>query len=211
MTIRTPLLRTLTAVALAGTLTLAACDSEPVDPPNEGELITEVTITLTNTASAADAHTITASDPDGDGAGITFSPTSVTLRPGATYSGAITLRNTIDNEDITEEIAGDESEEHLFRYTFNPATFGAVTLTDRESQYTTQNTNGGDYAVGLAFSAVLADGITGSGTLNARLYHFDEGPKTSSTATSDEIDIDIDFPVTIAPPTAAPQAPLARR
>lgn len=194
----TTLTRSLAALALLGSLSLTACDSgEPDDGAGEEELITQVSITLTNTADASDAVTITASDPDGDGAGLTFSPASVTLRPGATYTGSIELRDTINNEDITAEVAG-EAEEHLFRYTFQPASAGTVTLTDRESDYTSVNENGGDFAVGLAFRAAVASGASGMGTLNAVLYHFDDAPKTSSTATSDEIDIDIAFPVSFS-------------
>ena len=33
--------------------------------------------------------------------------------------------------------------------------------------------------------------------MNAILYHFDDAPKTSSTATSDEIDVEVPFPVTV--------------
>ena len=191
----TTLTRGAAALALLGSLTLTACSSgEPDDTDNEQELITQVSVTLTNTADASDAVTITASDPDGDGAGLTFSPASVTLRPGATYTGTIDLRDTVNGVDIGAEVGG-EAEEHLFRYTFQPASAGTVTLTDRESDYTTENANGGDFAVGLRFRAAVASGASGTGTLNAVLYHFDEGPKTSSTATSDEIDVDVAFPV----------------
>ena len=192
------------AAALALLVSLAACDSGEPDPGGGGEeeLITQVSLTLTNTADASDAVTITANDPDGDGAGLTFSPTSVTLRPGATYTGSIELRDTINDEDVTEEIE-EEAEEHLFRYTFQPSSAGSVTITDTESDYSSVNENGGDFSVGLAFRAAVATGASGSGTLTAVLYHFDEGPKTSSTATSDEIDVDIAFPVSFSAGMAA--------
>ncbi|WP_420456089.1 hypothetical protein [Rubrivirga sp.] len=180
--------------ALALLVSLAACDSgEPDDGAGEEELITQVSLTLTNTADASDAVTITGTASDGlviD----TFSPARVTLRPGATYDGSIELRDTINDEDITEEIEG-EAEEHLFRYTFQPVSAGTVTTTDTESDYGSADANGGDFGVGLRFRASVAAGASGSGTLTAVLYHFDEGPKTSSTATSDEIDVDIAFPV----------------
>lgn len=190
--------RPLLLAGLAGCLTATSgCDSEPTDP-NPQELITQVRLTLTNTDDAANVVTITASDPDGDGAGITFTPMSAPLRPGATYTGTITLDDTINGESITEEIEA-EADEHLFRYAFAPASAGTVTLTDRESDY------GGsrDLPVGLAFRAEVAASATGSGALNAILYHFDEEPKTSGTATSDEIDVDIDFPVTFVGPAVA--------
>lgn len=174
---------------------LAGCDASPGDL-NDQELITQVRLTFTNTADAADVVVITASDPDGDGAGLTFSPASAVLRPGATYDGTITLDDTVNGESITEEIE-EEADEHLLHYAFSPSAAGTVTLTDRESDY------GGtrDLPVGLTFRAEVASSASGAGTLNAILYHFDEAPKTSGTATSDEIDVDIDFPVTFVAPT----------
>ncbi|MEM6288673.1 MAG: hypothetical protein AAF845_16160 [Bacteroidota bacterium] len=190
------------ALALVGALTLTACDSgEPDDGPGEPELITEVVVTLTNTADASDSVTITASDSDGDGANITFSPTSVTLRPGATYAGTIELNDTINNEEITEEIE-EEAEEHLFLYAFAPASSGTITITDTESDYTSDDDNGGNFLVGLTFEAAVSGNASGTGQLRAILYHFDDDPKTSSTDTSDEIDIDIDFPVSFVSPAA---------
>lgn len=187
--------RALLALALLGSLSLTACDSgEPDDDgAGEEELITQVTLTLTPQGGGS-AVTISASDPDGDGTGLTFSPSTLALAPGTTYDGTIELRDTINDEDITEEVE-EESEEHLFRYTLSPASAGTVTLTDTESDYTSDDENGGDYAVGLTFQVTTAAGASGAGTLNVALYHFDVGPKTSSTATSDEIDVDVAFPV----------------
>lgn len=191
-------IRTTAFAFLAVALAFVGCDTNEPDPINPEELITQVTITFTNAADGSDTVTIVASDSDGDGAGITFSPMSASLRQGATYNATIELRDTINNEDITEEIE-EESEEHLFRYTLSPSTAGAVTITDSESDYTTEDENGaGDLLVGLAFNVAVDAAASGTGTLNATLFHFDDAPKTSSTATSDEIDVDIDFPVTFA-------------
>lgn len=194
-----------TALALLLALSLTACDSGEPDGNNgagDEELITQVTVTFTNDDDSSDSVTIVANDSDGDGAGITFSPSRITLRPGATYSGSIELRDAINNVDITDEVA-EEAEEHLFLYAFTPASGGTITPTDSESDYTDENENGSDFAVGLAFRAAVASGASGSGTMSAVLYHFDDAPKTSSTATSDEIDIDIAFPVQFAAPLAA--------
>ena len=183
------------ALALLASFSLTACDSgEPGDDgAGEEELITQVTLTLTPSTGGTPL-TITATDADGDGAGITFSPLRLALTPGVTYDGTIELRDTINGEDITEEVAT-EAEEHLFRYALAPASAGTVTLTDSESDYGSTDENGGDFAVGLTFRVATAAAASGNGTLNAVLYHFDEGPKTSSTATSDETDVDVDFPV----------------
>ena len=187
---------------LIGALAFTACDSaEPDDiGPGEEELITEVTLTLTNTDDASDTVTIVASDEDGDGAGIVFTPARASLRAGATYDGAITLRDGINDEDITEEIE-EEAEEHLFRYAFQPSSAGFIELADNESDYTDEDDNGGDLRVGLAFSATVDGAAAGDGELNAILYHFDDGAvKETSLDTSDEIDIDIEFPVAFEQP-----------
>ena len=197
----TTLARGAAALALLGSLSLTACGSaEPEEGAGEEELITQVTVVLTPTGGGSPL-TITATASDGRVID-TYSPASVSLQPGATYDGRIELRDTINDEDITAEVR-DEAEEHLFRYAFQPGTAGTVTITDRESDYTTDNENGGDFAVGLRFQAQVAPGASGTGTMTAVLYHFDDAPKTGSTATSDEIDVDIAFPVRFQAATAA--------
>ena len=184
--------RALAALALMGSLALTACSSGEPSDGDEQELITQVTLTLTPDGGGAPL-TVRA-DFESDGTNPTFTPASLALTPGTSYTGTIELRDTFNNGDITEEIEG-EAEEHLFRYAFAPPAAATVTITDKESDYTSENANGGDYAVGLRFRVVVSPTASGTGTMNAVLYHFDEAPKTSSTATSDEIDVDVTFPV----------------
>ena len=183
----------------AALLFFPACDSGEPGDVNPEELITEVTLTLTP-VGGGDALTITAADADGDGRDIVYTPSSLTLEGGTVYDGTITLRDGINDEDITEEIR-EEAEEHLFRYAFAPGDLGSVALTDVESDYENGNATGDDLAVGLRFRATVAADAAGSGDLVATLYHFDDAPKPSSSATSDEIDVDLEVPVMIAPPT----------
>lgn len=187
-------LRGFLALALLGSLTLTACDSAEPDDDGAGEeeLITQVTLTLTPDDGGSPL-TVQATF-DVSGTNPTFTPSTLALAPGTTYNGSIQLRDTFNNEDITAEIE-EESEEHLFRYALVPASAGTVTITDTESDYTQENENGGDYAVGLTFQVVTAAGASGTGSMDVVLYHFDDTPKTSSTATSDEIDVDVSFPV----------------
>ena len=191
------------AVAVGLVFTASACDSNKPEDPGAGqeELITQIALRFQNSANAADVQTITATDADGDGTGLVFSPASFRLTPGATYTATITLLDQINNRDVTDEIK-EEAEDHRFQYTVTPTSAATVTVTDRESTYVPsgQDNNGaGDLPVGLAFRVAVASGATGSGTFNATLFHFDDGAiKNSATATSDERDIDINFPVTFA-------------
>ena len=185
------------ALALVAALSLTACDSGQPDDDGAGEeeLITQVTLSLSPSDGGA-AQTIQANF-DADGNNPTFSPSTLTLRPGVSYDGSIQLRDTFNDEDITEEIE-EEAEEHLFRYTLSPSSAGTVRITDTESDYSSENENGGDFAVGLAFEVDVAPNASGTGMMEALLYHFDDAPKTSSTATSDEIDVEVEFPVAFA-------------
>lgn len=185
---------TLAAVGLV--FTASACSSNEPDPMGGGdqEFVTQVVIRLQNAANASDVRTITATDADGDGGGLVFSPAAVRLTPGVTYTGTIDINDQINTRSVTDEIK-EEAEDHLFRYAFAPASAGTVTITDLESQYTTNT--GTDLPVGLTFRVAVASGATGASAFNATLFHFEDATaKNSATATSDERDIDINFPVT---------------
>lgn len=188
--------RWMSVPGLALALTVAGCDATP-DSFNDQELVTRVQITLVNTQNPTDTATITAIDADGDGADIEYLPSALSLRRGATYTGSITIDDTINDEALTDEIKA-EADEHLFRYALTPGGSGTVTLTDRESDY---QPGGRDLPVGLTFEVTVSGAATGTGTLQTLLYHFDDAPKTSGTSTSDELDIDLAVPVTFVAPS----------
>ena len=177
---------------------LPACDSDdPDDGAGEEELITFVEVTLTPTDGGDDV-TLIANDENGDGIGVVYSPNPAVLDAGTTYNGSIRLLDRSDPDDeenITEEIE-EEAEEHLFAYSSSVSGV-AVTITDSESDYTSETDNDGDYSVGLAFQVTVDAGASGTGNFSATLYHFDDAPKTSSTDTSDETDIELSFPISV--------------
>lgn len=196
--------RTLLGVTLlALVLFVSACDStEPDDDDGAGEqeLITRVVLTMTPLGSG-EAVTLTVSDEDGDGEGLTFDPAELTLQAGTAYDGTIELFDDGNGEDITEEVQ-EEADEHLFRYTPGGDLEDrlTVTLTDTEADYAGDGRVG--VPVGLAFQVAVSDGEAATGTLNATLFHFDEGAvKEDGDSVSPERDIDIDVPVAV---TAAP-------
>ena len=187
-------------VALAVLVALPACSSgEPGGDAGEEEFITQVNVMLTPTGGGAAQMFTLNYDEEGVLTGTTG---QVTLTPGLTYGGEVELLDTINNEDITREIEG-EAEEHLFRYTLAPSSAGTVTITDREEDYDAEDSDGdgdpddnnGNFAVGLQFELAVSPTATGTATMTGLLYHFNDGPKTSSTATSDEIDVEFEVPL----------------
>ncbi len=170
-------------------LVYAGCDSDDPDDdgPGEEELITRVTVTLTPMDAGA-VVTAEATDPDGDGTD--FQIDSITLTAGATYTGNIQVFDDLNNENITEEVE-EEDAEHQFFY------FPAGGVADRITvTYDDQDENG--LPVGLSFTVAVTAGDAATGTMRVVLSHYDEGPKDGVNL-SDESDVDVEFPVTIAP------------
>ncbi|MCH6200619.1 hypothetical protein MMU07_13615 [Aquiflexum sp. LQ15W] len=98
-------------------LTFSSCKSDDPVPENEGEVITDVILKFTelNSAGSPTGTPIEVKAIDPDGLELGNSPTieTITLGRGKTYLLEISLFNSIENEDITEEIE-EEKEEHQF-------------------------------------------------------------------------------------------------
>ncbi len=181
------------AILTASLLIFAGCSeddpTQPPDGPGDEEVITTVTLTLTPQGGG---NQVIAQwqDLDGDGGN---APTigSMTLNAGATYDGSITLLNEQESpaENVTEEIE-DEDDEHQFYYTPMGGIANSVTV-----NITDQDGNG--LPIGLSYTVTVNAGTSGqTGTLDVKLYHYDEVTKTGTNIT-DEIDVDIQLPVTI--------------
>lgn len=170
-------------------LVVTACDAtEPEDDgAGEEEIISNVTLTLTNEAT----NSTVVAEAVFDEAGVKQSADTVPLAPGATYSGTIELRNRFEDEDITEEIA-EEADEHQFFYVVQGDLSGAVTVT-----ITDADEDG--LPVGLEFNVVVAEDLSGTGTLRVVLGHYDERPKEANESVDaiPETDIDFTYPVRV--------------
>ncbi len=179
------------AALLVGTVLLAGCDSnEPDEGAGEEEFITKVTLTLTG--SDGSTATAMASDPDGDKANIQF--TTLALKAGVTYAGAIALRDDINGVDVTEEVE-EEGAAHLFFYTPQGGVANRLTVTRLNN-----DENGAP--LGTELRVVVAAGAAAAGTLNVKLAHYENEGDKKATHTPDnrpgsELDLDLNFPVTI--------------
>lgn len=98
---------------------LASCESEDPIEENEGEVITDVTLTFQEIDASnnpvGSPFSFTASDPEGIEVGATPTIETVTITRGKMYLMTIEVFNSIENEDITEEIE-EEADEHQFYF-----------------------------------------------------------------------------------------------
>lgn len=103
----------------AGVFAFASCESDDPVIENDGELITDVTLHFTELDEAGNptgsAMTFTASDSEGIEVGTAPTVETVNLASGKSYQLEIEVANSIENEDITEEIL-EESDEHQFYF-----------------------------------------------------------------------------------------------
>jgi hypothetical protein len=168
------------------------------DPNEEEEVINEVVLTFTPTGGGS-AVTATWFDADGDGVG---NPTidDINLAPNTAYEMAITLANTLENEDKTEEIE-EEDDEHMFFFEFttdifsDPSGNGNVDNRADPLNYNDQDDNG--FPVGLSTNWTTGGGTSGS-DFRVILKHQPGGIKTATSGSSDGgTDVNINFVINI--------------
>jgi hypothetical protein len=173
------------------TLLAGACtgDEQNVDPTEDNERITTVTVEFTNKTGAKEVITATIDGLSTDGTQPSSASATVSLKPNATYSMRILLSDKTKTPvtDISAAIKT-EANEHLLVY--KPAIGLNLTITpnDRDT-----NPAPGPYPVGLTNN--VTTGAASSGKLNVVLRHQ---PNTKNgTATPGTSDLDVSFEVVI--------------
>ena len=185
-----------------------ANDADAPDCENEEEVIDRVTLTFTPANGDAPVVAI-ASDPDGPGP-LDLTVGDVALDESTEYELSITLENTIEGEDITEEIA-EEDEDHLFLFAFGEELFespdgdGNVDNRADPINYNDQDSNG--LPVGLSTNWTTACTSEGnvSGAFRVVLKH-QPGVKSATSGFEDGgTDVDITWNVTVIDDVDAPE------
>ncbi|GAB3574167.1 hypothetical protein GCM10027578_36370 [Spirosoma luteolum] len=182
-------------LALSALLLLNSCnrDEQTVAPTDDNEAITTATLTLTNKAAPTQVITATIDNLNGTA---DFSKATLTLKANTTYTGQITLLDKTKTPVVvaTDEIR-EKANEHLFVYTFTPATGSSatlgVTLTDKDT-----NPAPGPYPIGLA-TELKTGTATGNGSLRVVLRH--QPNVKNGTQTPGSSDLDTQFPVVVQP------------
>ena len=155
-----------------------------VEPDDENELITSVTLKFTE-AGTNTVSTFYYKDADGDGGNLPTKFDSVSLKANTTYTLAIELldESKTPTDDITKEV-NEKADEHLFIYTPSPATLLTYTYGDKDK-------NG--IIIGLTGTAKT--GVAGIGKLKVQLRHQPGAKNGTATPGSDDVTLDFNLKV----------------
>lgn len=184
----------LLALLFMSSLAIVSCsndddgDHHDDDHDHENELITTVVYTLTNTTDNTDVITLTFRDLDGPG-GQDPEPIIVSgpLAANATYTGELKLWNETESpaEDISEEIAEMEADEHEVFYVNTAGVTIAKTDVDANNNP-------------LGFDTNVTTGATGSGSLTVILIHEPTKPNDGTpNGAGGSTDIEVSYPIEV--------------
>lgn len=165
---------------------LAGCNdkADEPQPADENELITTVNLKFTEQGTTT-TQTFSWQDKDGDGGQAPTKFDKITLKPNATYDLTVELldESKTPTESISDEVA-EESDEHLFVYTVNPATLATYTYGDKDAK---------NLPIGL--KGTIKTGAAAVGNLRVQLRH-QPGTK-DGTATPGNDDVNLAFDLTV--------------
>ena len=143
---------------------LSACGDDEPEVENVEEVITNVTLTFTP-ADGGTAVTATATDPDGEGSQGLAVDGAITLAAGTSYTLSVELFNSIENEDITEEIM-EEDDEHQFFFAWTAGSFatpmGDGNIDTASDPVSYNDTDDNSLPVGLSTNWITGDAVSGS-------------------------------------------------
>ncbi|WP_420319198.1 hypothetical protein [Ekhidna sp.] len=187
-------------LGLVFTLVLSSCGDDDLPPEeNEEEVIDRVTLTFTPDDGGTTV-VATATDPDGEGVE-NFETQTINLAINTSYDLAISIENTQEGENITEEIEA-EAEEHMFFFSFTDGIFsdpsGNGNIADREGTVNYDDYDTNDNPVGLSTTWFTAGASPGDGEFRILLKHQPDVKSATSTSNDGETDIDITWTINIS-------------
>jgi len=157
---------------------------EVVEPDDENELITSVTLTFAETGTT-NVSTFSYKDADGDGGNQPTKFDTVSLKANTSYTLSVQLLDESKTPvvDITKEV-NEESFEHLFIYTPTPSSLLTYTYGDKDAN---------NYPIGLTGKAVTI--AAGTGKLKVQLRHQPGTKNGTTTPGSDDVNLDFNLKV----------------
>lgn len=186
----------LLSAMLLGLLTFSACSDDDAPPAeNEEEVIDQVTLTFTETGTT-NSQSFVAVGPGG----VNFTLQTITLDANTTYQMVVTVANTEEGEDITQEIAT-EDEEHMFFFGWTSGLFsdptgdGNIGATNRGDDVNYEDEDANGEPLGLITTWTTGDAATGE--FRVILKHQPDIKSATSTSNDGESDIDLTWDITI--------------
>ena len=187
-------------IGLMSASILSCNEDDPAPPPeeNEEEIITDVVLTF-ETITGGSLIDFTAQDPDGEGPENLIVMDTIRLLSQTPYRLFIGLSNSIEGEDIDEEVE-EEGDDHMvfFEWTeglfFDPAGNGNTDNRPDPINYNDVDING--LPIGLETQWTTGDS-TFAGSFRIVLKHQPTFKSATSTVTTESTDLDITFPIRI--------------
>jgi hypothetical protein len=190
------------ALAIVSLSVLSSCDDDDPQKEDTPELITKATLTFTPSGGGS-LVVVTATDPDGEGVQDIEVDSPINLSAATSYTLTIQLINELaapsDPEyNITEEVE-EESDEHMFFFSWtnnvfnDPAGNGNVDDRDDDLNYEDEDGNG----LPLGLETFWTTAAASSGSFRVLLKHQPELKNASSTSSTGETDLDIEFTINI--------------
>jgi hypothetical protein len=168
-------------------LALNGCKSDDTTKKvDEQELLTTVRLTYTNQANITDIVKVTWKDIDGAGGAAPIID-NLNLKANTTYTVAVEVldESKTPAENKTPEILS-EGAEHQFFYAVNPSALLSVSYADKDTK---------NLPIGLTTSQKTS--AVGDGKLKITLKHQPNLKSATSTITTGETDIEVEFNVSV--------------
>lgn len=190
------------ALAIASVSVISGCDDDDPKKEDTPELITKATLTFTPSAGGAPV-VVTATDPDGEGVQDITVDGPINLAAAKSYTLSIQLINELaaptDAEyNITEEVE-EEGDEHMFFFSWtnnvfnDPTGNGNIDNRNDDVNYDDEDANG----LPLGLETFWTTGTASSGKFRIMLKHQPELKTASSTSSTGETDLDIEFTINV--------------
>lgn len=190
-------------VTLPVFFSMTGCDDNDPVKEDTPELITRATLTFAP-ATGGSPVVVTATDPDGEGVQNITVDGPINLVKGKTYSLSIALINglaepTSEEYNVTAEVS-EESHEHLFFFSWtndvfsSPAGNGNIDNRSDAINYSDEDVNG--LPLGLLTSWTTASAAA-SGSFRVMLKHQPDLKSATSTSSTGESDLDVEFTINI--------------
>ncbi|HCX22747.1 MAG: hypothetical protein CMB80_17125 [Flammeovirgaceae bacterium] len=184
---------------LAGmAISYVGCDDDAPEAEDSVEVITKVEL-IFNPASGGSPIVVQALDDDGVGPNDIEPSGDINLVAGETYELFVSFENTINGEDITEEVE-EEGVEHQIFFGFTEGIFsspegaGNILSTTGQVNYKDEDDNG--LPIGLITSWVVGE-TSGFGSFRVVLKHQPDIKSATSSFSDGESDVDVSWTINV--------------